>query len=69
MGIYQAEIDAVHETQMNFIYLLDNELDHSDDAYWVEVAWRREILCLSIRMAFGNGGTTMEWSLSRYVEK
>ena len=35
-------MDPVRETQKSFDNLLDNEDDSSDDAYWVEVAWKRE---------------------------
>jgi len=35
-------MDPVRESQESFNNLMDNEVDYSDDAYWVEVAWRRE---------------------------
>jgi hypothetical protein len=35
-------MDPVRESQESFDNLMDNEVDYSDDAYWVEVAWRRE---------------------------
>lgn len=35
-------MDLVRHSQETFDNLVDNEVDYSDDANWVEVAWRRE---------------------------
>jgi hypothetical protein len=35
-------MDPVRESQESFDNMVDNEVDYSDDAKWVETAWRRE---------------------------
>lgn len=42
IAIHYAEMDPVRESQDSFDNLVDNEVDYSDDANWVEAAWRRE---------------------------
>jgi hypothetical protein len=42
IAIHYAEMDPIRESQEIFDNLVDNEVDYSDDANWVEAAWRRE---------------------------
>jgi hypothetical protein len=54
---------------MCFNILLDNDFGYADDAYWVKMAWRHEDMKTSTRMECANGGMTIGWNLSRYIEK
>ena len=36
-------VEINHESQRSFNNMLMDEVDYSDDAYWVTAVWRREI--------------------------
>jgi hypothetical protein len=39
---HHAEMDTIRESQQSFNNLIVNEVDYSEDAYWLEAAMRRE---------------------------